>query len=343
MAQEQKRDQTVRLPNPSAQPFVSALKTARFFAVLFFWVTMVCVLAHAATFFLMEWFGVYDAPAAEARAPAGAASETVRGRAGWFGLYDAPPAGAASETVRGRAGWFGLYDAPPAGAASETVRGRAGWFGLLESAALAAEPGELFPNVEPSQRSRKPAPAKPVSEESSAGAAPPPPAPVRGGVVAGGAGEAAGKPAPLTAEQRRRRALYYHNLTAGLLHPARIIGVLSAMLLTVTLFIYLQIALLGRLAGIRQLTRALFVMLLFLWTVLPWESIFEGFRTSALFDFETLLEAHAARAGALAQDWVAQVAYYGRFMVMPVAAVLLLAWSGIQFASGYNRSVLANE
>ena len=296
MAQEQKRDQTVRLPNPSAQPFVSALKTARFFAVLFFWVTMVCVLAHAATFFLMEWFGVYDAPAAEVRAPAEAASETVRGRAGWFGL--------------------------------------------LESAALAADPGELFPNVEPSQRSRKPAPAKPVSEESSAGAAPPPPAPVREGAVAG---EAAGKPAPLTVEQRRRRALYYHNLTAGLLHPARIIGVLSAMLLTVTLFIYLQIALLGRLAGIRQLTRALFVMLLFLWTVLPWESIFEGFRTSALFDFETLLEAHAARAGALAQDWVAQVAYYGRFMAMPVAAVLLLAWSGIQFASGYNRSVLANE
>jgi len=115
------------------------------------------------------------------------------------------------------------------------------------------------------------------------------------------------------------------------------------MLLAVTVFIYLQIALLGRLAGIRQLTRALFVLLLFLWTVLPWESVFEGFRTSALFNFEMLLEAHTARLGVATQDWVAQLMYFSEFLVMPVAAVLLLAWSGIQFASGYNRSVLANE
>ena len=295
MAQEQKRDQMVRLPNPSAQPFVAALKTARFFAVLFFWVTMVCVLAHATTFFLMEWFGLYDVPAAEARA--------------------VPVPGSAVET----------------------------WLGLFEGTALAADPGELFPNVEPSLKSRKPAPSKPAAEESVADEAPAPEPSATEGVVVAEPGNAAGKPAPLTPEQRRRRALYCRNLTAGLLRPARIIGVLSAMLLTVTVFIYLQIALLGRLAGIRQLTRALFVLLLFLWTVLPWESIFEGFRTSALFDFEMLLEAHTARLVAAPGDWIPQLSYYGRFLIMPVAAVLLLAWSGIQFASGYNRSVLANE
>ena len=126
MAQEQKRDQMVRLPNPSAQPFVAALKTARFFAVLFFWVTMVCVLAHATTFFLMEWFGLYDVPAAEARA--------------------VPVPGSAVET----------------------------WLGLFEGTALAADPGELFPNVEPSLKSRKPAPSKPAAEESVADEAPAP-------------------------------------------------------------------------------------------------------------------------------------------------------------------------
>jgi len=299
MAQEQKRDQTVRLPNPSAQPFVSALKTARFFAVLFFWVTMVCVLAHAAAFFLMEWFGLYDVPAAEARA--------------------APDPAAAP------------------------VGGPAGGLGLFESAALAADPGELFPNVEPSLKSKKSAPSKPTAGETAAGETPAPPPSATEGVDVAEPGEAARKPAPLTAEQRRRRALYYRNLTAGLLRPARVIGVLSAMLLAVTVFIYLQIALLGRLAGIRQLTRALFVLLLFLWTVLPWESVFEGFRTSALFNFEMLLEAHTARLGVATQDWVAQLMYFSEFLVMPVAAVLLLAWSGIQFASGYNRSVLANE
>jgi len=60
MAQEQKRDQTVRLPNPSAQPFVAALKTVRFFAVVFFWGTMVCGLAHVAAFVLTEWVGLYS-------------------------------------------------------------------------------------------------------------------------------------------------------------------------------------------------------------------------------------------------------------------------------------------
>jgi len=75
MAQEQKRDQTVRLPNPSAQPFVAALKTVRFFAVLFFWVTMVCVLAHVAAFVLTEWV---SEPAEEA----------VRAPAPWLGLVE---------------------------------------------------------------------------------------------------------------------------------------------------------------------------------------------------------------------------------------------------------------
>jgi len=308
MAQEQKRDQTVRLPNPSAQPFVAALKTARFFAVLFFWVTMVCVLAHAATFFLMEWFGLYDMPAAEARAAPEPIDETVRG-----------PAARRSE--------------PPV----QT------WFSLFESAALAADPGELFPGVEPALKSSKPASSKPAAEKPAVEETSPPQPPVTEGMSVADPGESAGKPAPPAPEQRRRTALYYRNLTAGLLPPARIIGVLSAILLTVTVFIYLQIALLGRLAGIRQLTRALFVLLLFLWTVFPWESIFEGFRTSALFGFDMLLEAHTARLGAATQDWVAQLAYFGQYLVMPVAAVLLLAWSGIQFAGGYNRSVLANE
>jgi len=299
MAQEQKRDQTVRLPNPSAQPFVAALKTARFFAVLFFWVTMVCVLAHAATFFLMEWFGLYDVPATEARA--------------------------------------GPEPAEP------TVRGSAAWLGLFEGAALAADPGELFPGVEPTLKSKKPASSKPPAEKPAVEEPPTAQPPATEVVVVAEPGESAGKPAPPAPEQRRRTALYYRHLTAGLLRPARVIGVLSAMLLTVTVFIYLQIALLGRLAGIRQLTRTLFVLLLFLWTVFPWEGIFEGFRTSALFDFEMLLEAHAARLVAPTEDWVAQLAYFGQYLVLPVAAVLLLAWSGIQFASGYNRSVLANE
>lgn len=297
MAQEQRREQTVRLPNPSAQPFVAALKTTRFFAVLFFWVTMVCVLAHAATFCLVEWVGAYDLPAAEIKP----------------------------------------VEIKPV---DETVRGAAPWLGVFENAAAAAEPGELFPNVKPEPSSRKPAGS--LEEGSPPDQAEAPSTETEGQVVAEPE-EPVRKPAPLTPEQRRLRARYYRNLTASVLRPARIIGTLSGVLLAVTLFLYLEIALLGRLAGIRRLTRSLFVLLLFLWTVLPWDCVFEGFRTSAMFDFEALLAAHAARAGAAAGDWLGTALYFGQFLVMPAVSVVLLAWSGIQFAGGYGESVLANE
>ena len=304
MAQEQRREQPVRLPNPSAQPFVAALKTTRFFAVLFFWVTMVCVLAHAATFCLVEWVGAYDLPAAESKP----------------------------------------VEIKPV---DETVRGPAPWLGVFENAAAAAVPGELFPNVKPEPSSRQPAPSKPATAGALEEESPPDqvesPSPETEGRVVAEPEEPVRKPAPLTPEQRRLRARYYRNLTSCVLRPARIIGTLSGVLLAVTLFLYLEISLLGRLAGIRRLTRSLFVLLLFLWTVLPWDCVFEGFRTSAMFDFEALLAAHTARAGAAAGDWLGAAMYFGQFLVMPAVSVILLAWSGIQFAGGYGESVLANE
>ncbi|MBL7139669.1 MAG: hypothetical protein ISS74_02035 [Planctomycetes bacterium] len=295
MAQEQRRDQTVRLPNPSAQPFVAALKTARFFAVLFFWVAMVCVLAHVAAFVLTEWVGLYDEPA---------------------------ESGAAQD--------------PPAGA---TACGGASWLGLLESTASAAAPGELFPNVPPEQTSPNPpetpappapSPPKPATppDEGTIAAQPDTPAPTQAG--------------SLTDDQRRARAQKYRNVTANVLRPARVVGRLSSLLLAVTLFLYLQIALLGRLMGIRQLTRALFTLLLFLVTVLPWGNVFADVHVSALYDFETLLSQHAT--GVAGSDEACEAAaYYGRFFVFPLVSLLLLAVSWIRFRSGYGQSVLANE
>jgi hypothetical protein len=312
MAQELRREQMVRLPNPSAQPFVAALKTARFFAVLFFWVTMVCVLAHLATFVLTEWAGLYDvsAPPAAPVAPAG--------------------------------------PAVPAPAEEKAPAAPAQGPGFFETTAMAAEPGELFPNVPMEGRSEK-APKAKAEEPKAAPGAPEAPAPpeepvpsVEGTIV--GEPEAPVTPAvPLTPEQVRLRANHYRDVTAGILGPARIIGVLASLLLGVTLFIYLQIALLGRLAGIRHLTQALFILLLFLVTVVPWENVFQGFQTTAMFGFEDLLEAHALRTRGVVADGWAQGLYFGRFLAMPLLSALLLAWAGIQFAVGYGDSVLANE
>jgi len=297
MAQEQKRDQTVRLPNPSAQPFVAALKTVRFFAVLFFWVTMVCVLAHVAAFVLTEWVGLYSVSS-------------------------------ASEP------------------AEEAVRAPAPWLGLVESPATAAEPGELFPNVAPEQPSRK-VPAESGEANAASGQdAPEPKAPEPGGtegtVVATPAGEQAQGSDEDTLQRRRVRARYYRELTANVLGPARAVGILASILLAVTVFLYLQIALLGRLGGIRQLTRSLFLLLLFLATVLPWGSVFEDVQASSLFDFEGLLSAHALGAAA-SDDSLEAAGYYGRYLVFPAISALLLGLAGIHFAGGYSRSVLANE
>jgi len=242
MAQDTKREQPVRLPNPGAQPFVAALKTLRFFAVIFFWLAMVSVLAHVAAFVSAEWLHLYES----ATAPEPAA-------------------------------------APASG---------------------------------------------PSAAETPAAAQPAPP------VAA---------PDQLAPEQRRDRALRYQDYTAGVLRPMRALGILSAMLLEVTLFLYLQIALLGRLSGIRPLTRALGLALVFLAAVVPWHNIFEEVRFGAFFDFAALLEIQAEHAQWSAGDVYATAGYYARFLAVPAAGVVVLALAGIQFAAGYRESVLVNE
>ncbi len=233
MAEDTRRDPPVRLPNPGAQPFVAALKTLRFFAVIFFWLAMVSVLVHVAAFVSAEWLHLYE-PAT------------------------APESAAATPAA--------TQPAPPVAA-----------------------------------------------------------------------------PDPLTPEQHRDRALRYQDYTAGVLRPMRALGILSAMLLLVTLFLYLQIALLGRLSGIRPLTRALGLALVFLAAVVPWHNIFAEMRFGAFFDFATLLKIQAEHAQWSAGDLVAAAEYYARFLAVPAAGVVVLALAGIQFAAGYRESVLVNE
>jgi len=241
MTQEMRREPAVRLPNPGAQPFVAALKTVRFFAVVFFWLAMVCMLAHVAAFISIQWLGLYDEPAVD---PA----ETV---------IEAAPGGGA---------------APGA----DSVQKEA-----------------------PRQR--------------------------------------------LSLSDRRARAIQYRECMAALLKPLRAIGILMAMLLMVTVFVYLQIALLGRLSGIRPLTSSLGLTLLFLATVVPWHNVFEELQFGSFFDFEALLKAHAQWVKFGFSDGYAAASYYLRFLALPLLSTLLLVMAGVQFASGYRESVVVNE
>jgi hypothetical protein len=132
-------------------------------------------------------------------------------------------------------------------------------------------------------------------------------------------------------------------VTINILRPLRVVGVLSSFLLGATLFLYLQISLLGRLAGIKQLTSALFFLLLFFATVVPWENIFEGFRVNVFYDFARLVATHAQRMAGDTGDLSEQAKYFARFFGLPLVSIALLAWSGLQFAAGYVESVVANE
>jgi len=295
MAQDLKREQPVRLPNPSAQPFVAALKTTRFYAVLFYWIAMVSILAYVAAFVLVEWARLYDAGIEALQAPAAPAA---RGP----GLF----VSTAQAAEKGPS-FFGL----PAGAPRK-------------DGAKAEAPASGSTPAVPA------APASPPTVEGTVVAEPPVPA--------------AGLPAAFTPEQVAERSRHYRHVTANVLRPLRVVGTMASSLLGLTLFLYLEIALLGRLSGIRQLTNAVFLLLIFFATVLPWDSIFEGFRVSAFYNFDRLLEAHVERLTSSApRDLWDHAAYFARYLALPVASALFLVGSGLQFAGGFSESVTANE
>jgi len=342
MAQELRRDQAVRLPNPSAQPFVAALKTCRFFAVLFFWVTMVSVVAYAAAFVTTEWVGLYDVPKVDASQPAEPkpAAEPAAPAA-----PVTPAAPAATPAAPAGTSWLPVFEsaawAAPAPAGATSAPGKES--GDVPAAPAGAAPAKDTPKAASVETPKKAAPAAPVDATkgaTEAAAAAAKDAETRGEAVAKPEAPAVTEKPALTPQQK---AQHYYDVTINILKPLRVVGVLSSFLLTVTLFLYLQIALLGRLAGIKQLTSALFFLLLFFATVLPWENIFEGFRVNVFYDFARLVAAHAQRMAGETGDFWEQAKYFARFFGLPLISIALLAWSGLQFASGYVESVVANE
>ncbi|MDP6380641.1 MAG: hypothetical protein QF662_04775, partial [Phycisphaerae bacterium] len=51
--------QPVRLPNPTAEGFVQALKVVRFFTVISFWVVLAVILVQLAVFVVVEWTDMF--------------------------------------------------------------------------------------------------------------------------------------------------------------------------------------------------------------------------------------------------------------------------------------------
>jgi len=144
-----------------------------------------------------------------------------------------------------------------------------------------------------------------------------------------------------TTIQAKRTLRYIRPLMATM----RQVGLLASMLLLVTLFVYLEIALLGRLAGVRYLTISFFLVLFLVATVYSWEPLLAGARLlGSLYVLEdylnsyTLLKQHSSTY--TFGDWTL---HYSRFLVMPVLSFVLLVAGWQRFRRGYVESVVMNE
>jgi hypothetical protein len=130
-----------------------------------------------------------------------------------------------------------------------------------------------------------------------------------------------------------------------LMATMRQVGLLASFLLLVTLFVYLEISLLGRLAGVRFLTTAFFLMLFLVATVYSWEPLLPGTpilgSLYVLDDFlssYTFLKQHPGTR--TFSDWTL---HYSRFLLVPILSFALLVISWLKFRRGYVESVVKNE
>jgi hypothetical protein len=141
------------------------------------------------------------------------------------------------------------------------------------------------------------------------------------------------------------RARDYMPLFRQTASTMRLVGLLCSALLLVTLFVYLEISLLGRLAGVRYLTMSFFLMLFFAFTVYSWEPLLPGNRiVGSLFTLDDLLNSYTVliqRGTTLQVN--ERVFYYVRFLALPLLSFVLLVFSWLRFRRGYEESVLMNE
>jgi len=161
-------------------------------------------------------------------------------------------------------------------------------------------------------------------------------------------GDAADEPAepaqadPWWTPARAERTLRY---ARPLMTAMRLAGLVSGVLLLVTLFVYLQVSLLGRLAGVQFLTQAFFLTLFLVATAYSWEPVLPGTRIlGSLYRYHDLLNSYTVLMQRGEAVTFGQTAYYfGRFLVMPVVSLVLLIICYLKFRRGYEASVLMNE
>ncbi|HUV66590.1 MAG TPA: hypothetical protein VMW24_22065 [Sedimentisphaerales bacterium] len=111
---------------------------------------------------------------------------------------------------------------------------------------------------------------------------------------------------------------------AWMVRLANAVLVLTASLYCLTLMFSLKVSMHGRLGGINHISRAFFLSLLMLVLLLPWQMVFGGVVTGAVYTPAELMSWHAAEKTG---DTLAMALYYLRFSGYGVLIFLLLLLS----------------
>lgn len=129
--------------------------------------------------------------------------------------------------------------------------------------------------------------------------------------------------------------------TLGWVLPAgKFAGLVSSVLLALTLMFAVKLALHGQTGGVAGLISAFFWSLL-LWAVLvPWQQVLPQatFACGSLSNLGELMDATAKATAADAQ-WLSQTLYYARFAAYPGVALLLWLIVQVRFVGGYRQAV----
>ena len=141
---------------------------------------------------------------------------------------------------------------------------------------------------------------------------------------------------PETVEQ----AEAWYQVLYWLMPTAKFVGLVAAMLLSLTLLLALKLSLLGRLSGVAGFVRAFFWSLILLAMVIPWQqfpaesSFASGVLCSLGYVVRHTQKMLALWGGPQSVELLDQILYYGRFLAYPGIALLIWLTIHLKFAKG---------
>ncbi|MCK4602004.1 MAG: hypothetical protein KAU28_06035, partial [Phycisphaerae bacterium] len=129
-----------------------------------------------------------------------------------------------------------------------------------------------------------------------------------------------------------------YDVLSWLLPATKFLGVVTAMLLALTLLVAMKVSLVGRLGGVAGFVSAFFWSLILLAFVMPWQQILSAsFARGVLYNLGQLVkEAQVVKVewGATDVPWWDEPIYYARFIAYPAVAILVWLAVQVKFARG---------